>query len=537
MKKLTTSLFVLLLILATLLASCQNSTGTPSVTDDMTDSTTEALMSDTSSPETAAQTEVITESIETTSPPVVTTLPPETTAPVVTTVIPVENSSERIGWLIDEIPAYVGGTKSKALYKCGQGYTTDSFGTKKDSLMQLISSTTSNQFANYLDKLTVMGYKQDFYNTCENNIYASYFNGTNRIYTYFTGATKTARVILDMSSECSATDFGYTYEKKAGDTTVVYQYGVPMNEAGVNIKNNSEKKIDCGMMYVIKLADNSVVIIDGGGCQQFDTAEIDGLMSFLQSITGVNATDKIRIAGWYITHCHSDHMAGFCLFIKKYSSRIDVERIFFNFPTVYSNDSILSEHGSNYSKLIWYIKNCLKSSDITYLKIHTGETINLADVSFQVLFTHEDIVNSTTAATEISGDFNNSCTVMKISFDSKTFMMLGDIDREAMSVIINYYTSTTLKSDIVQLAHHVINNVSELYNIIKAPVMFVPQSPNGATIYNRQTTFDVAKQYVKNNMYYYANKGTYGLSVVNGSLSLTFTDKVYGGAYITEWGW
>jgi hypothetical protein len=107
-----------------------------------------------------------------------------------------------------------------------------------------------------------------------------------------------------------------------------------------------------------------------------------------------------------------------------------------------------------------------------------------------------------------------------------------------MNVLIQNYTAATLKADLVQLAHHVINDLSELYNIIQAPVMFVPQSPNGSIINTtRQSSFYTAKSYIKNDMYYYASKGTYGLSVVNDSLSLTFNDKVYGGAYITDWGW
>jgi hypothetical protein len=444
---------------------------------------------------------------------------------------------ENTKWLLDGVPVYSGGILYGVAYKCGQGYTLSSFNPDNDSLMQLISSTTQTQFASYLSKLSSSGYTQDYYYTCENNIYASYYNGYNRVYTYYTAASKTARVILDRSSDCSVTDFSYSYTKKKGDTTIIYQYGLPMNEAGVNIANNSEQKIDCGMMYVIKLADNSVVIIDGGGYQQFDTAEIDGFMSFLQNVTGAGENGKIRIAGWYITHCHSDHFAGLCLFIKKYSSRLNVERIFFNFPSVYTNDATLSGHKSNYQKLLSYIKTYL-NSDITFLKLHTGEVIQLADVSFQVLFTHEDIVDNVTASTGISGDFNNSCTVLRITFDGKTFMLLGDINRPAMTIIMNNYTSNTLKADVVQLAHHVINNVSELYKVIQAPVVFVPQSPNGSTLNTtRQTAFNTAMQYVKNNMLYYASKGTYGISADSGTLSLVFTDKVYGGAYTTAWGW
>ena len=45
------------------------------------------------------------------------------------------------------------------------------------------------------------------------------------------------------------------------------------------------------------------------------------------------------------------------------------------------------------------------------------------------------------------------------------------------SVFISaFHTRKALKADAVQMAHHVMNDVSNLYNVVSAEVVFIPQS-------------------------------------------------------------
>lgn len=446
--------------------------------------------------------------------------------------------TEATAQLLKTVPFYDGGSKAVRLYESGHGLDAD-FSVANDTYMQLISLSSDTEFKNYLGKLKKYGYEQTYSYTRDRNIYAQYVLGEQRIYLYYTANTREVRIIEDDKSGYSPAEFGYAYEKKAGDTTVLYQYGVPMNEAGVNISKNDEKKIDCGMMYVIKLADNSVFIMDGGGYQQFDTAQIDGFMNFLREVTGTGSDERVRIAGWYISHGHSDHMAGMCLFIAKYSKQLDLERVFFNIPSSNSPTSILATGGSsNYRKLIKYIDTYFGCDKVRYIKIHTGERIQLADVNIDVLYTHEDIVSSVTGLSGVANDYNNSSSVLSIEFDGKRFLLLGDVNRPAMDVIMKINSDATLRSDVVQLAHHVINNLEELYHVVKAPVVFVPQSPNGAVNGSaRKKALEAARSYlISEDMLFYASEGTTGLSVVNGELRAVFTAPVHGGRYY-DWGW
>ena len=238
-----------------------------------------------------------------------------------------------------------------------------------------------------------------------------------------------------------------------------------------------------------------------------------------------------------LTHGHSDHMSGFLLFVKKYHNNIKLERLFYNFPSANSPTEILSGARGTYTKLVSYINQYFKDDGFVYIKTHTGQEFKLADITINVFYTHEDLVNPTTALSEVANDYNNSSSVLKITIDGKILMFYGDINKPAMNVIIANNSDASLKCDIVQLAHHVINDLSTIYNKNKAPVVLVPQSPNGATLNStRRAAMNAAKKYVQDDMLFYASEGTVGLQVIDGKITKVFTAPVHGGAY-GSWSW
>ena len=440
-------------------------------------------------------------------------------------------------WKLTAVPSYSGGTYSSKVYYAGQGIGDSNLSKGSDSQMMIISGTDAQAYRSYLEKLEQYGYTETYTYSCDGNLYAQYSDKDQFVYTYYTSSVSEVRVILDKSSDCSVTDFGYSYEKGASDSTILYQYGVPMNSMGVGgLDTDGQRRINCGMMYVIKLADNSVFIMDGGGYQQFDTAQCDGFMKFLRNVTGIKS-GKIRIAGWYISHCHSDHMAGAALFFKKYHSQLTLERVLFNFPSYYSGTDIYMNARGNHSKLISYINKYFPGDNVVFMQIHTGQSFTFADISINVIYTHEDLVDPLSAQSESANDFNNSCSVLKIGFDGKAFFLLGDINKPAMNVILANNSSETLKGDIVQLAHHVYNSLQNLYHKIQASVVLAPQTEGGAVqSTTRKDIIDTAKQYVKNDMVYYGGSRTDGIAVVNGEITHVYTAPIDGGGY-TGWSW
>lgn len=438
-------------------------------------------------------------------------------------------------WYLANVPIYKDGVLSKTAYECGQGTDNEHFPYKDESFMMIASKTSPDEFLSYCNVLEDYGYENVYSFSRDDNLFAQFRFGNELIYTYYTANSNEVRIIDDKSSHCTNNDFGYRYVKSDDDETIVYQIGLPMNSKGQNINDSTEKKINCGMMYAIKAADNSVIIIDGGGQQQFDEAQCDYLMSFLREITGAPAEDKVRISAWYITHGHSDHMAGFCVFSGKYHNEVSIERIMFNFPSGYSDDKTQAEAITNYNKLLGYVNDYY--GDAKYIKLHSGQCIDIADVRINVLYTHEDLVNPKTAESEANEDYNNGSTVSVFEFDGKKFFVSGDINRIGMNVLLEFNSANTLKSDIVQCAHHCLNNVYEMYDQITAPIVFMPQSPQGCLMNStRANIFKNVTKYVENDMLFYASEGTYGLKLVNGQFEQVYFSECVGGEY-TGWGW
>ncbi len=451
-------------------------------------------------------------------------------------------SAEEAGWLFPTLPVYPDGKSSNRLYYAGHGAENTELTEDAETLMLPISGTSAESFKAYCASLALYDYEQVYSREADGNLYAQFKAEDGFIYTYYTASVGEVRIIFDPYTEAAPADFGYTYEKKADDTTVIYQYGLPINSLGVNgIKNpgTGERMINYGMMYIIKLADNSVFVIDGGGYQQFDEAQTDGLMTFLRSITGIPRGEQIRISGWYMTHGHQDHMAGMCLFLEKYHDQVSIERVLYNFPSVNSPTTIFAEAGlSPYKKLLGYIDSYVKEDGFSYAKVHTGQQLSFADMTMTVLYTHEDLVSATAGMSEVAGDFNNSSTVVMLEIDGKKLMILGDIHQAAMHELIRMNSPETLRCDIIQPAHHVLNDVTPLYHITQAPVVLVPQSPGGSVRTNeRQKIMEALRTYVKDDvMVIFASEETAGIQVVNGEIVQVYTEPVHGGEY-GDWSW
>ncbi len=302
--------------------------------------------------------------------------------------------------------------------------------------------------------------------------------------------------------------------------------------------DNDDMKKNHGMVYVLKLADNSLFVIDAGAFQYFNDAQVDKFMAFLREITGTTGTtDTIKIAAWFITHDHGDHSAGFSRVIGKYHEQLDFDRIFFNFPSKNINNDEIHDDNAYY-RLVKYYANYLKDDDVKYMKIHTGQSFNLADIKIDVLYTHEDLVNPTTGATEIT-DHNDASSVIKITVDGETFMILGDIDEYAMNIILENNSDSVLKADAVQLAHHAMNDIRALYDKIQAEVLMVPQSQYYISINaDRTSIMNTAKQYAREDMIFHQNEATFGIAVEDGQFVKVYEDDdVLEVLYDESWNW
>lgn len=462
--------------------------------------------------------------------------------------IPLGEITKRDGWLIEEIPAYEGGVLSADIYHGSVGLSDDHMGGKDESEMAVISKTNLEEYKNYLDLLEKTGFIREYENSTE-KLEIGVFSWKNlNIYVQYGKETEVTKVNLDKTS-VSLSDFTCPADKNGGNT-VIYQYGLVMDEKGADpVDENS--RTNCGMLYIIKLADNSLFVIDGGSQYQFGDEAIAELDRFLAEITGVKENEKITVRCWFITHPHSDHFGGFFKYLRRNSDKVELERIMYNFPS--------PRYGGEFAQY-YTDRNVLGAGllemypNAMYFKPHTGMKFDIGEVGVEVMYTHEDLVKNTfltrwkkledsmgsmeAAAASGSGvttarNLNETSTILYLTIEGKKIAILGDSDTYSENTVIENYTPEELKADAVQAAHHAFSNLNKYYEIAKAPLALFPQTSGGVAEFERENRSLVANA----TQIFYGGDETVGIEIIDGVFKDVYHGAVVGvagGSYAFE---
>ena len=439
----------------------------------------------------------------------------------------------RLGWELSALPCYWGGVLSEKMYDIGEGIAFTENGGK----MNVISQTNVDEFNQYLSDLQSAGFQEVSANIIGNNKYAQYIKDETLVYTYYTDAEKEVRVIHDVVSD-PENEFEYSYTAKNGEEPAFYQYALMYDPTGKGGYNPPSKPYEnCGLTDIIKLSDNSVVLLDGGWTPQATDDALDALIDFLREITNTPENEKVRIAALYFTHGHNDHVYFAKRLVEERSEHVEIERVMHNFP--------VNGGGAEYEEMSAALLE--KYPNVKFAKIHTGQAIQLADVTFEVFYTHEDMV-SPKGDYEII-DFNNTSTVIKMFMNSKTFMLTGDfggnwtitqsqatideyalIERQFLAAFMPEGGENDLKCDVVQISHHAINDwMGNIWAAIDADVAFIPQADvtydKMAHACFKNVVNQLRETGLTDNDIHFAGRYTYGITVdTNGKITLTSRD-------------
>ena len=297
-------------------------------------------------------------------------------------------------WKLDNLPVYPDGYLCGTVYNAGAGLANEENGpTDEDSRMQIVSATTAEDFLSYCDTVEKEGFEKT-YSASGDGITAAAFRGKDKFfYAYYCKKNGQARFIEDNGTNCFE-DFGYTYS--AGSEATVYQFDYPYQGPGE--KKDEDIYSTNGMMYIIRLADNRLIVIDGGSIRQSADQNIEECMAFLHKITNTADTETVHIALWYGTHGHSDHITFFYKLLGFHHDTIDLERVMFNYPSLE-----LVEHDGRTDmyrdRLAQFYPN------VRYLKPHTGMTFDMGRTCSAAI---ERYVRGTPAPEcGLSGEYDN----------------------------------------------------------------------------------------------------------------------------------
>ena len=213
-----------------------------------------------------------------------------------------------------------------------------------------------------------------------------------------------------------------------------------------------------GMCIIFQLADGRFFIIDAGmGGKYADGREWIGSSSgWIYATLKKHAKDpkNIKVAGWLITHVHSDHAGGLydmalgyhgstkkgkhTVMPKEVTKYIQIENLIYNQPAT-------TKFGRN-----GWMNTIINAFGIkNVIKAHPGQVFHYADLTLTI-YGAQDLMLEKSAE---SGDLNDFSVVSRVEFNKKTALFLGDSDTIPNPRLADIYKST-LKSDILQLAHH-----------------------------------------------------------------------------------
>ena len=395
------------------------------------------------------------------------------------------------------------------VYNAGPGMAIDQNSTTtEDSRMVIISSTNVNTFTTYIQSLLNNGFTQISNTTIDNNVFYTLKDNNKLYYLYYTAYSHQVRIIQDNSTRTMLSELDAS--SQGTGKPEFYLYSLDYTHGEGQTSTTDYWKINCGAMLIVKLPDNSLFVIDSGHQRQSSNAALEGLLNFMYKITGQTAGTTLDIRSWFFSHAHGDHVYMAYPFVEKYHEVLNVESLMFNIPSFqtmsggYDSGTFLMKQAFN-----TYYPNC------KYVKLHTGQTFTLQGVKFDVLHTHEDGVDGTGKTT--IGDFNDTSTILEMLMDGKKLLLLADAGSVCQSDMLAMYSAETLKSDCVQTAHHGFNDVTSLYNVIKAPLALYCNSMTNAKDNNMSKYLGVVNA-TSNVKVLYADPVTYKITVENGSL-------------------
>lgn len=322
-------------------------------------------------------------------------------------------------------------------------------------------NTAPSDFDTYLNALVTDGFTVYDQNTIEDNTFATLTRENTAVSLSRFARTKTLRIIAEPKGGlCPLTD----NTSGSFDTLLTGMKGEEVVAAE-------------GMGFIIRLADGSFCIIDGGMGDP-DHVDSNKLMGILNAQKPADA-EKPVIAAWIITHCHGDHMGVFNCFSIDHHDDVVIENLYFNFPTdeeIMKSDStyMLDDTIYRYTQL----KKALREyyADVPVVKLHSGNRFQVRNASFEVLYAYDDLY----PVTIIDGGMNEDSLLLRMELEGQTFIWTGDIAFNAVDLVLCEYDKV-LAADFLQLAHHGLNGTKAFYSRINPTYTFLPVWENGAS--------------------------------------------------------
>ena len=320
------------------------------------------------------------------------------------------------------------------------------------SKLWLFEDVSKDEYLTHLEDIKGKGYKEAYKTDIEDNLTSVFENGENLIFSSYYPCDNTVRTVLEDNKNLPEFKMREDIENKT--KTTLWQFEV------------DHSLIDCGMCYIIRACDGSFFIIDSA--HTYSCRDDERIHQFLRERTPEG--EKIRIAGWFFSHGHDDHIAQFTNFLKYCSNDVIIEGLYFNFPTFDHRDAH-NWMGAGEGYINQFREAISKRPDIPVYTLHSGETFYIRNLKFQVLCSHEDVFPKS------NENYNDSSVVLMMTAENTKVCFPGDAGHEESYILEERYKNGYLECEIMQSAHHAhFGTTPDFYRMTNSEVALVPST-------------------------------------------------------------
>ena len=345
------------------------------------------------------------------------------------------------------LPKYLGGGRVEAF---------SSFVQSK-SYYVIIHDATKYDFNQYIEQIKGEGFSCYSESEVNGNKFAIYTDGYNIL--TMSHISYTDPKTIDMKTESLGK---VSYMSIAVDC--IENSALPIVEREIeDITTEQMTTIGTQCAYLLRLSDGRFVVFDGG---MPDAAQTIYDLLCAQNVREGNPV----IAAWFLTHGHIDHIGALNSFVDRYAKKVEIQSFVHNLPAyeLYNGKNTVEttpdvESSGLYERSVQYYSSVTsRYPNSKIIVAHAGQSFVYGDITIDVLFTSENIYRKQML------DTNMSSVAYSVTGNSGRMIILGDAV-EIESPMLNAVYGSTLKANLVQVAHHGYNGGNaEMYASINA---------------------------------------------------------------------
>lgn len=348
----------------------------------------------------------------------------------------------------------------------------------ENTMLTYSEGSTLEDFEKYCAGLGKLGLEKVFDRDTVDVRCVAYLDGQEYIYAYYAKRIQEVRVTVGPKDTFCAGDC--TDNTGVTATPTLTMVGQKPN------KNN-------GQGFVFVLPDGRLILQDGGNW--FDDIEPDLIYNAIKTVAP--DPENIVIAGWFISHPHSDHIGAFLKFVTDcgQDETIHVQRVIRSFAgeewyDFEREDGTVEDSGHYVLELEQLCSTQLPDTQL--IQAHNGQIFDFGGAQVEILHTVEDLLPA-----KDLGYINSSSMVIRVHIAGQTVLLLADTTSTTATTLVDMYEDS-LYSDMVQVAHHGMWSANEmLYFYTMADVLLWPTLPSVAKNWLMDEPMVAALKYAK----------------------------------------